>query len=48
MVKFLFEFEVYFDQVCRDINVKRTYNTQLQQKRGEMTMEWDLSGASEK
>lgn len=48
MVQFLFEFEAYFDQVCRDINPRRTYNAQLLQKKGEMVEAWDLSGAFEK
>lgn len=48
MVQFLFEFEAYFDQVCRDINLKNTYNNRLQQTREAIVMAWDLSVTSKK
>lgn len=31
MIQFLFDFEAYFDQVCRDIDLKRISSAQLQQ-----------------
>lgn len=43
MVQFLFEFEAYFDQFCRDIDLKKTYITQLEQTKEVMTVAWDLS-----
>lgn len=45
MVQFLFEFEAYFDQVYKDIDLKRTNNAWLQQVKDAMAMAWDLSSA---
>lgn len=47
MVQFLFEFEDYFDHVCKAIDLKRTNNTRLQQVKDAMTVAYDLSSASE-
>lgn len=30
MIQFPFEFETYFDQVCKDIDLKQTNNARLQ------------------
>lgn len=48
MVQFLFDFEAYFHQVCRDIDLKMTNNAKLQQIKEVMAIAWDLSDASEK
>lgn len=48
MVKFLFDFEAYFDQVCQDIDMKRTNSARLQQTKEDMVVAWDLSDAYEK
>lgn len=48
MVQFLFELEAYFNKVCRDVNLKKAYEAQLQQKKGDMTASWDLNEVFEK
>lgn len=48
MVQLLFEFEAYFDQVCKDFDLKRTNNARLQQVKDAIMVAWDLSNASEK
>lgn len=45
MIQFLFDFEAYFDQVCRDINLKRTNSVQHQQTKKAMSLAWDTSDA---
>lgn len=45
MVQFLFEFEAYFDQVCRDIKLNKTYNNRFERTKEAMVVAWDLSGA---
>lgn len=38
MVQLLFELEAYFDQVCLDIKLKKTYNTWHEQTKEPMTV----------
>lgn len=47
MVQFLFDFEAYFEQVCRGIDLKRTNSTQLQQTKEAKFVAWYASDASE-
>lgn len=32
LIQFLFEFEALFDHICRDIQLRKTYDAQIQQK----------------
>lgn len=48
LVRFLFEFEAYFDQVCKYIDLKRANNSKLQRVKNSMVVvAWDASSAFE-
>lgn len=47
LVQYLFKFEAYFDQVCKDIDLKLTNNSQLQKVKDTMEVAWDASSVSE-
>lgn len=43
LVQILFNFEAFFNHICWDIQLKKTYDAQIQQNNGEVDEKLDLS-----
>ena len=43
LAQFLFDFKAFFNHICLDIRLKKTYDTKIHQKKREVAGEWEHS-----